>query len=70
MELHVSINEEDGRYWAEVQELPGCFASGADLDELKEALLEAIEMYLTDGGTAAPAVGSARVDEMRIAVPA
>lgn len=68
MELHALIHEEDGRYWAEVQELPGCFASGADLDELKEALLEAIQMYVDDGG--AGNVQAARVDEMRFAVPA
>jgi predicted RNase H-like HicB family nuclease len=40
--------EEDGSYWAEVVELPGCFASGFDLDELTEALAEAIEMCLPD----------------------
>ena len=42
MELHAVIHEEDGSYWAEVKELPGCFASGQSLDEVKEALVEAI----------------------------
>ena len=32
--------------WAEVAELPGCFATGQDRDELEEALSEAVEMYL------------------------
>ena len=49
MELHATIDQEDdGSYWAEVKELPGCFASGHTLDELQEALLEAIEMCLPD----------------------
>lgn len=39
-------HEEDGSYWAEVVELPGCFASGFDLDELEEGLEEAIQMCL------------------------
>ena len=37
VEFHAEIHEEDGSYWAEVRELPGCFASGENLDELKEA---------------------------------
>lgn len=48
MEFHAIVHEEDGSYWAEVQELPGCFASGKDLNELQEALIEAIGMCLTD----------------------
>lgn len=46
MELHAIIHEEDGSYWAEVKELPGCFASGHDLEEVKQALVEAIELVL------------------------
>lgn len=42
----LTVHHEDGTYWAEVDELPGCFASGRDLDELKEALAEAIGMCL------------------------
>lgn len=42
----LSVHFEDEHVWAEVQDLPGCFASGRDLDELKEALAEAIGMYL------------------------
>jgi predicted RNase H-like HicB family nuclease len=48
--FHVLVNEEaDGSYWAEVKELPGCFASGFSIDELQEALLEAIQMCLPEG---------------------
>jgi predicted RNase H-like HicB family nuclease len=33
--------------WADIEELPGLFASGADLDELREAIAEAIGLYLS-----------------------
>jgi predicted RNase H-like HicB family nuclease len=39
---------EDGSFWAQVKELPGCFATGDDLDELQEAVVEAIGMYLPE----------------------
>jgi len=48
MEFHATVHEENGSYWAEVQELPGCFASGKDMNELEEALIEAINMCLTE----------------------
>ena len=35
MELNARVHEEQRAYWAEVSELPGCFASGRTLDELK-----------------------------------
>lgn len=64
MELHAVIHEEDGSYWAEVKELPGCFASGHDLEEVKQALVEAIELVLKgDDGQTAPSV---RVDELKL----
>lgn len=37
--------------WAEVVELPGCLASGETVDELLEAMEEAIGLYLTDEQT-------------------
>jgi predicted RNase H-like HicB family nuclease len=33
--------------WAEVVELPGCFASGATRAELHEALEDALSLYLS-----------------------
>ena len=38
------------RLWAEVQELPGCFASGWDMSELRASLAEAISLYLSEPG--------------------
>jgi predicted RNase H-like HicB family nuclease len=49
MELTANIHLEDRSYWADVPELPGCFASGDTLDELFESLREGIGRYM-DGG--------------------
>lgn len=64
VEFNVEVREEDAAYWAEVTALRGCFASGATLDELNDALAEAIGMYLDDGeGTP-----TAHAEEVRIRV--
>ena len=41
-------DEHDGMLWANVAELPGCIASGADRAELREAAEEAIRLCLGD----------------------
>jgi len=46
MELTVNVHHEEGSYWAEVPELPGCFASGDTLDELFSSVREGIRLYL------------------------
>jgi predicted RNase H-like HicB family nuclease len=48
MEITVTVHPEDGSLWSEVSELPGCFASGRTLEELREALAEAAGLYLWD----------------------
>lgn len=48
VELTVNIHLEDGSYWADVPELPGCFASGDTLDELFSSALEGIQLYLAE----------------------
>jgi predicted RNase H-like HicB family nuclease len=48
MELTVVVTWESGAFWSEVDELPGCFASGRTLSELSEGMAEAIWMYLWD----------------------
>jgi predicted RNase H-like HicB family nuclease len=48
MELTANIHLEDGCYWADVPKLPGCFASGENLDELFESLHEGIRLYLDE----------------------
>jgi predicted RNase H-like HicB family nuclease len=45
------VHREDGQeLWADVEELPGCFASGRDMNELREALDEAVSLYLSEPG--------------------
>jgi predicted RNase H-like HicB family nuclease len=46
----VRVHSEPGeqQLWAEVLELPGVFVTGADMEELREALGEAIGLYLSD----------------------
>lgn len=67
MDLTVVIHEEQGRLWSEVPELPGCFASGRTLEELGEALAEAVGLYLWDlpGRVERPPAG---VGESRVSV--
>ncbi|MDQ2630727.1 MAG: type II toxin-antitoxin system HicB family antitoxin [Actinomycetota bacterium] len=48
MEITANIRLEDGSYWADVPALPGCFASGHDLNELFESLGEGVELYLRE----------------------
>lgn len=51
MTLTVEVQDEDGVLWGRVVELPGCFATGETLDELAEALEEAIALYQADSQT-------------------
>jgi predicted RNase H-like HicB family nuclease len=47
----VRVHHEPGeQLWAEVLELPGVFVTGADMEELRQALTEAISMYLSEPG--------------------
>ena len=73
----VIVHEEDEEsgYWAEVEELPGCFASGETLDELEVDVKGAIEQHLAalkEMGKPIPgrATGKEGVRRWEIAVPA
>jgi predicted RNase H-like HicB family nuclease len=46
MDLTVIVHAERGSLWSEVSELPGCIASGRTVDELRDALAEAVGLYL------------------------
>jgi predicted RNase H-like HicB family nuclease len=46
MHLKIFIHQDGEEYWSEIAELPGCFASGRTLSELREALAEAVGLYL------------------------
>ncbi len=55
-QLHVRVRFEDGSYWATVDEFPGVFGAGDDLEELRESLAEGIALVLTDPGEEPPTV--------------
>lgn len=60
---------EEGGYWAEVPELPGCASQGETLDELERNVTDAIEAclraHLEDFGPHAPE----RVRKWELPVP-
>ncbi len=46
--LHVQIRREDGAFWATVDEYPGVFATGDDLEELRALLEEGICLIVAE----------------------
>jgi len=58
------IHEEDGRYWADVPDLPGVFAAGDTLDELFASLREGVAMVFETG----PAGSSIQLEGALISV--
>ena len=55
-QLHVNVHLEDESLWATVYEFPGVFATGDNLDELRESLQEGIALVLAGPGEECPAV--------------
>jgi predicted RNase H-like HicB family nuclease len=54
--LHISVRHEDDAYWATVDEFPGVFATGDDLDELRASLEEGIALVLAPPGQQPPTI--------------
>ena len=46
--VHV-YRAEEGGYWAEMPEYPGCYTQAATKDELKENVREAVQCYINAG---------------------
>ncbi|HEX7038690.1 MAG TPA: type II toxin-antitoxin system HicB family antitoxin [Trueperaceae bacterium] len=63
-EFDVKVHYEKDHIWAEVVNLPGCFVTGRTIDELREALAEAIGMYLSNRP------GECRVELLNFSPPA
>jgi predicted RNase H-like HicB family nuclease len=69
----VHIHHEPGAdhpLWAEVDELPGCFASGRDMDELRAALAEAVSQYLSEPGREVQVELQVTEQRMRVTIAA
>lgn len=52
-EFRVQVHHEEDQLWAEVEDLPGCYAAGATPQELRRATNEAVAMYLREHRTQA-----------------
>ena len=50
--VHV-YRAEEGGFWAEMPEYPGCYTQGETMDELKGTVREAVQCYI-DAGYADP----------------
>lgn len=46
--IYIIEQDEDGYYLADVPSLPGCHTQAKSLDELKERILEVINLYLKE----------------------
>ena len=40
------IHEEEGRYWAEIPAMPGCFSVGDTLEEVHANIIEAAQCWI------------------------
>ncbi len=71
-QLNVSVRQEDGAFWATVNEYPGVLATGDDLDELRESLQEGISLILAppDGEPPAVSLSELRLEPVAIAAGA
>jgi predicted RNase H-like HicB family nuclease len=61
--LHVRIREEDGVFWATVDEYPGVLATGDDLEELRASLEEGIRLIKAEPGGGVPDL---RLSELKL----
>ena len=41
-------DEQEGGFWGECPELPGCYSQGESVEELMKNIREAVELYLED----------------------
>ena len=48
--VDLAIRYENGALWATVPEMPGVFATGDTMDELRESLQEGISLWLAKPG--------------------
>jgi predicted RNase H-like HicB family nuclease len=54
VKYQVVIHEEDGRFWADVPALPGCYSVGDTREELLANIKEAIACHLDPPTLAKP----------------
>ena len=69
-QLHINVRLEDDSLWGTVEEYPGVFATGDNLDELRESLQEGIALVLASPGQEPPKVSLAPLHPEPVATTA
>ncbi|HEX7290785.1 MAG TPA: type II toxin-antitoxin system HicB family antitoxin [Conexibacter sp.] len=69
-DIRVKIHLEDGSMWATVDDMPGVFATGDTLDELRASLEEAVALYLAKPGEAPVPVAISRLETVEASTQA
>jgi len=54
--LRLRITEEDGSYWATVDEMPGVFAAGETFGELLDSVVNGVALWLAEPDGPVPTV--------------
>jgi predicted RNase H-like HicB family nuclease len=62
-QVHVRIRQEDGSFWATVDEYPGVLATGDSLEELRASLGEGIRLIKAEPGGDVPDL---RLSELKL----
>lgn len=66
LKLNIVVHDEDGALWATVQEMPGVFATGDTMDELRESLQEGISLRLAEPGQDPPPIVLGEIEKNRM----
>jgi predicted RNase H-like HicB family nuclease len=64
--LNIVVHDEDGALWATVEEMPGVFATGDTMDELRESLQEGISLWLAEPGQDASPVVLGEIEKKQL----
>lgn len=67
----ISIEKEDGQYYAYSDDLPGVYGLGDTIDEAKTSMLEGIRLYIEEckkDGKPIPAAHTAYTETVSVAV--
>ncbi len=62
----MSDKAEEGGFWAEVPDLPGCATQGETEEEIRSNLIEAIDLWLEAGDVAASSNRESQVLELAV----
>ena len=67
MNLRAIVHKADeGGFWAEVPALPGCVTQGESLEEIRQNIQEAIELWLEAGDDQIGPVGHDQILELAV----